>query len=295
MGAMSRIVKNMSSVGWSILLIVVAIFCLCTMDAIVKFLSNDYSVLQLVWVRYFGQTLLVAVLFWRHLNMVTKAKHPVLQTVRSLSLFTGTLFFFLGITNVDLMSATTILQTSPLIIAVLAHFILQERVGWQCMFGIALGLAGTLIIIRPGTSVFSPFSLYAFGGAISYATFAVLTRYLSRDENLWSSFLFTTLAGAVISTMIVPFSWQTPALSDIPWFALIILCAAAGHLLFIKAHFLAEATVLAPFTYVALIFATIYGAIFFTDAPDIWTLCGAAVVVGAGLFVWYRENRLQEN
>lgn len=292
MGAVSRIVKNMSSVGWGILLIVAAVFCLSTMDATVKFLSNDYSVLQLVWVRYFGQTLLVAILFWRYLHMITKSKHPVLQTVRSLSLFAGTLFFFLGITTFDLMSATTIFQTSPLIIAVLAHFILQERVGWQRIFGIVLGLAGTLIIIRPGTSVFSPFSLYAFAGAIFYATFAVLTRYLSRDEDLWSSFLFTTVAGAVISTIVVPFSWQTPTVSDLPWFTLIGLCAAAGHLLFIKAHFLAEATALAPFTYVALIFATIYGAIFFADIPDIWTLCGAAVVVGAGLFVWYRENRL---
>ncbi len=291
MPKLHRMKARIPSAHRGILLIIAAVFCLCGMDATVKFLSNEYSVLQLVWVRYFGQTLLVAVLFWQHLRMITQSKHPILQSLRSLSLFCASLFFFVGITKVDLVSATTILQTSPLIISVLAHFLLKERVGWQRVLGIVLGLTGTLVIIRPGTEVFSPYSLYALGGAIFYSTFAVLTRYLSKDENVWSSFLFTTLAGAVLSTLIVPFSWQTPALNDIPWFLLIAICAASGHWLFIKAHFLAEASALAPFTYVALIFATVNGFVFFADIPDSWTIIGASIVAGAGLFVWYRERR----
>ena len=288
---LSRWAGNLPPVQSGILLIVAAMFFLTSMDATVKFLSDGYSVIQLVWVRYFGQTLLVALLFWHRLALLAATKHPVLQTVRSLCLFGGTFCFFTGFIKVDLVSATTLLQTSPLIIAVLAHFLLGERVGWQRVLGIAIGLAGTLIIIRPGTSVFSPFSLFSVGAAVFYASFAILTRQLSRDENIWSSFLFTTAAGAVISTLIAPLSWQTPAIADIPLFMLAAVCGAAGHYLFIKAHFLAEATALAPFTYASLIFAAVNGALLFGDIPDILTLAGAATVVGSGLFVWYRESR----
>lgn len=274
-----------------IVLVIAPAFFLTAMDAIVKFLSADFSVIQLVWVRYFGQTVLVTVLFWQHLHMLAKTKHPLLQCIRSFCLFGGTMCFFVGIANVDLISATTILQTSPLMIAILAHFMLSERLGLQRVLGISIGLIGTLVIIRPGTAVFSPYSLFSVGGAIFFSMFAILTRYLSRDEDIWSSFLFTTVAGAVISTIIVPFSWQMPTISDLPWFALLACCAAIGHLLFLKAHFLAEATVLAPFTYVALIFAAANGAVFFDNVPDILTIIGASIVVGSGLFVWHRETK----
>ncbi len=273
------------------MLIIAAVFFLTSMDATIKFLSESYSVIQLVWIRYFGQTFLVTVLLFRHVSLLWKTRHPVLQVVRSLCLLGGTFCFFTGFINTDLVSATTILQTSPLVIAVLAHLVLGEKIGWQRILGIAVGLAGALVIIRPGTAVFSPYSLFSAGAAVCYAAFSILTRRLSRDENIWSSFLFTTAAGAVISTLIAPLSWQAPDLLDIPWFALAAVCGAAGHYLFIKAHFLAEASALAPFTYASLIFAAVNGAFLFGDIPDFWTITGVFVVVGSGLFVWYRETR----
>ena len=280
---------GITNVKVGILMIFAAVFCLTSMDAVIKFLSDSYSVMQLVCFRYFGQTILVFIIFWRHLGLLFKSKHPLLQIVRSICLFAGTLCFINGFVNVDLMSATAILQTSPLIIAVMAHFMLKERVGWQRVLGIVIGLIGTLIIIRPGTSVFSTYSFYSVGAAFFYAAFSILTRRLSHDEDIWSSFLFTTTAGSIISLMIVPINWQTPTMIDIPWFTLAAIFGATGHYLFLKAHFLAEATALAPFTYATLIFAAINGALFFGDIPHLITIVGTIIVAGSGLFVWYRE------
>ncbi len=282
---------GMSTVQTGILLTIASMFCLTSMDATVKFLSSDYSVMQLVWVRYVGQTVLVVGLFWRRLPQITSTRHPWLQSLRSLCLFGGTICFFIGFINVDLVSATTILQTSPLFVALLAVFVLSERIGWVRLLGIGFGLVGTLIIIRPGTEVFSPYSIITLGAALCYASYSVLTRLLSRDESVWNSLLFTSLAGAIISTLFAPLFWKTPAVTDIPFFVLASVCGACGHLFLIMAHFRVDATVLAPFTYSSLIFATLYGAIIFGDFPNLMTIMGAMIVVGSGLLVWYRESQ----
>ena len=292
MGSM-RLVAQTSPVTKGILLTVLALFFLCTMDAAVKSLSDTYTVIQMIWIRYVGQTVLAAALIWRHLPRIMRTRHPILHLLRSLFMFGGSFCFIYGYTNIDLASATTILQTSPLFIAIGAHFVLKEKLGLRRVVGIAVGLVGTLVIIRPGTEVFSHYSLFPLCAAVGYSGYAIATRFLSRDEGVWTSFFYTTLLGTLIASFIVPFNWQAPDPSDLPWFLVVIVFGAAGQYFLIRSLFLVEATVVAPFTYSALIFAAIYGAAVFGEFPDMWTWIGAAVISASGLFVWYRENRAQ--
>ena len=288
-----RFVAQTSSVTKGIVLTVLAIFFLSTMDATVKSLTDTDSVMQVVWARYTGQTVLAAALIWRHLPRIMRTRHPILHLLRALFLFGGSFCFVYGYSNIDLASATAILQTSPLFLAIGAHFFLKEKLGLQRITGIIIGLAGTLIIIRPGTEVFSYHSLFPLGAAAGYSGYAVATRFISRDEGIWTSFFYTALLGAVFASCIVPFYWEAPDPSDLPWYLVVIVFGSAGQYFLIRSLFLVEATIVAPFTYVSLVFAGIYGAAVFGEYPDFWAWAGAAIIAASGLFVWYRENRAQ--
>ena len=273
----------------AIVLMILAVFCLSSMDAVAKGLSTRYDIIQLVWVRYIGQTVLATLLVWRTIRIVLRTRHPWMQLLRSALLFAGSLSFFIGFSNIDLAAATTILQINPLIIVLASWFFLGERFGWRRLLGVCIGLAGAVIIIRPGTSVFSPYALFPLFAAMSFSGYAIATRFLARSEDVSSSFFFTTLLGAVFASFMVPFHWSPPALPDIPLMVLVAAFGTAGQYLIIRALFLADASVVSPFGYMALVFSAMYGMIFFDEFPDLLTYVGAFVVAGSGLYIWYRE------
>ena len=267
----------------------VGIFFLCCMDAIVKVLAESYSILQLVWIRYTGQMAVAAALIVPHLRTAIRTCNFTLQVSRSLLSYLGTIAFFLGFTRIDLAAAAAILQVSPLIIAAMAYFLLGERFGWRTFVGICVGLAGALIIIRPGTSAFSVYALFPLLAAVGFSGFAILTRFMSRSESIWTSFFYTTLIAAIMSSAVVPFHW-TPPMIEHAWLLIMVgLFASAGQFFLILALFVTNASTVAPFTYSAVVFAAILGLIVFGEVPDLWTYVGAVVVAGSGIFVWHRE------
>ena len=273
----------------AIAMMILAVLFLSSMDAMAKGLTARYDVMQLVWVRYFGQTLLAGLLIWRTPGVSLRTRNPRLQVFRSAMLYLGSVSFFIGFSNIDLAAATAILQVNPLIIAVAAWFFLGERFGWRRMLGICIGLAGAIVIIRPGTSVFSPYSVFPLIAALSFSGYAIATRFLSRHEDISASFFFTTILGTVLASIVAPFHWTSPAPSDIAPMVLVAVLGSAGQYLIIRALFLAEASVVSPFGYMALVFSAMYGMIFFDEFPDLWTYVGALVVAGSGLYIWHRE------
>ncbi len=138
--------------------------------------------------------------------------------------------------------------------------------------------------------MFSPWSLLPLGAAFCYAGYSLTTRYVGRSEDPWTSLLYAALFGAVILTAIVPFHWVeiTPKVGGL--MLLLAGLGTTGQLLLIRAFTAGEAAMLAPFGYAGLVFATVFGIVFFGDWPDAWTWTGALVIVGAGLYVWHREH-----
>jgi len=274
--------------GAALLVLATALFA--SMDAIGKGLMQRHDPFQVVWARYAAQAVIVAIIVSPRLGRVIRTARPGLQVIRSALLFMATLCGFFAFSVMPLADATAIFQTAPLAITALAALVLREPVGPRRWAGVMVGFLGALIIVRPGADVFQPAALLPMLGALFFAGYSIATRFLGRDESYWTTFLYTAALGALIASAFVPLVWVTPTLGDAALMLAMGAIGSAGQFLLIVAFNTAPASAIAPFTYAGLIFATLWGYLFFGDAPDGWTATGAAVIVGSGVYVWRRER-----
>ncbi|MEP1202002.1 DMT family transporter [Tateyamaria sp.] len=276
----------------AILLAVAAIFCFGIMDVAVKAVSPMTGTLPALWARYAGQMFIVLVLVAPRLRQVAHSAYPKLQITRSLLLMMATFFFFLALGQIGLAEATAVMAMNPLLITLGAALFLGEALGPRRIGAIAVALVGALIVIRPGTDVFQPAGLLPLVAAFCFASYTLITRRLGPDEDVWTSLFYTGLVGAVILTLILPFHMPTFNLTSIALLCLIGAVGTAGQLMLIRALSMAEAGLIAPFNYTGLIFAVIWGLVLFGEVPDAFTMLGALVIAGAGIYVWHRETRV---
>jgi drug/metabolite transporter (DMT)-like permease len=272
------------------LLLVAATLCFATMDAIAKALMDDHPPLQVIWARYAAQTALVLLLVARRLRSVARTRYPGLQAFRSALLFGATLTGFQAFASMPLAEATAVFEIAPLCITALAALLLGEKVGPRRWAGVAVGFLGAMLIVRPGLATFQPAALWAMAGALCFAGYSIATRFLGRDESAWTTFLYTGALGTLAASCVAPFFWVTPTPRDAVLMAAMGVIGGAGQFLVILAFTAAKASAIAPFTYAGLLWATLWGLVVFGDAPDLWTIAGAALIVGSGLYVWRRER-----
>lgn len=268
-----------------------AMFIFTLMDAVAKLLTHEIGVWPTLWVRYFGQAVLVVIIVLPRIKQVVKTSFPVLQLTRSVFLMCATMCFFWGISNIGLAEATAIMDVSPVLITLGAVLFLGERIGIRRVFGIFGALIGALIVIRPGTDVFTIYALFPLGAAICYSGYNLITRFVGAREDPWTSLFYTALFGATVLSAIVPFYWQPLSSFIITLMVVLSVLATLAQWLLIKALSIGEASLLAPIGYIALIFATLWGFLLFGDLPDHWTVAGAGVIVASGFYVWYRERQ----
>lgn len=270
---------------------IAAIFCFSIMDATVKALAPNVGVLPALWARYAGQMLLVFVLVLPRLRTVVRTKYPKLQFFRSLLLMSATACFFTGLSLIPLSDAAALMSTNPMLITLGAALFLGEKLGVRRIAGIVAAMIGALIIIRPGSDVFSAAALFPLGAAVCYSAYALLTRRVGADEDVWTSLFYTGFVGTVLLSILVPFQWQTPSATDVGLMVIVTLAGTTGQLALIQAFTKGEAAMLAPYSYTGLAFAAFWGVIFFSEIPDFWTVVGSLVIAAAGLYVWHRETQ----
>lgn len=274
----------------AVLLMISAILCFTIMDACVKATAPHIGVLPSLWACYAGQMLMVVILVAPRLRSVMRTRYPKMQFLRSVMLMSATAFFFVGISQIALTNAAALMAVNPVLITLGAAIFLGEALGPRRIAGIVVALCGALIVIRPGSYVFTLSAFYPLAAAVCYSAYALLTRRVGSDEDVWTSLFYTGLVGTVILSLAVPFVWVTPDLN----IALLMLALAGtgtlGQLCLIRAFTLGEAAMLAPYSYTGLIFTSIWGALFFAEFPDFWTMIGALVIAGAGIYVWHRET-----
>lgn len=275
----------------AILLMIAAIFCFSIMDATVKALAPNVGVLPALWARYAGQMLLVFVLVLPRLKTVVRTKYPGFQFFRSLLLMSATACFFTGLSLIPLSDAAALMSTNPMLITLGAAMFLGEKLGIRRIAGIVAAMIGALIIIRPGSDVFSAAALFPLGAAVCYSAYALLTRRVGADEDVWTSLFYTGFVGTVLLSILVPFQWQTPSATDAGLMMIVAVAGTTGQLALIQAFTKGEAAMLAPYSYTGLAFAAFWGVIFFSEIPDFWTVVGSLVIAAAGLYVWHREAR----
>ena len=281
----------MTQTKLSVLLMIGSMLMFTLMDAVAKVLTQEIGVWPTLWTRYLGQAVLVFLIVLPRLGKIVKTSFPLLQLARSVFLMCATMCFFWGISNIGLAEATAIMDISPVLITLGAVLFLGERIGIRRVIGIIGALIGAMIVIRPGSDVFSVYALFPLGAAICFSGYNIITRFVGAREDPWTSLFYTALFGAIVFSTIVPFHWQPLSTFTITLMATLSVMATLAQWLLIKALSLGEASLLAPIGYIALIFATLWGFLLFGDLPDQWTVIGALVIVASGVYVWSRERK----
>lgn len=287
MSAYSRLTPT----AQGILLMIAAIFLFSTMDATAKMLMSRYAPMQVVWARYAGMMLVVGLVLAPRLGPILRTRRLGLQLLRSAFLFAATLSFFTAISRMDIAAATAVMQVHPVLLTLGAALLLREPLGPRRIFGIGAALAGALIVIRPGTEIFTLTALLPLLGGVFYASYALTTRFLGRDEPILTSFVYTAIIGTLVASVLTLPVWQWPTPMDGAIFLALGATGALGQFLLIRSLTIAEAGAVAPFGYAGVVFATGWGLLAFGEVPDPWTLVGALVIIGAGVYVWHRETR----
>lgn len=274
-----------------IFLMIGAVLFFSITDVLAKEMGSRVGVATTLWARYAGQTIVVLILVLPRLRSTLQTRYPKLQLMRSISLFAATFCFFTGLTKIGLAENTAIMDVNPVLITLGGALFLGEAIGLRRALGIAAALCGALIIIRPGTDVFSPDAIYPLGAAVCFSTYTLITRFVGRDEDAWTSLFYTAAFGAIVMTALMPFVGQIPRdIGSISIMAAMGGVSAMGQLMLIRALQNSPAGVLAPFTYCGLLFAVIWGALIFGEIPDLATIIGGAIIVLSGIYVWYRET-----
>ena len=273
-----------------ILLMIGAIFCFASMDATAKYLMREIGPAQTIWARYTVQAILVTVLILPKINIYGKTKYPKLQFLRSVALMMATTLFFFAFSRLGLAEASAIFNISPVLITLGAFLFLREQIGPRRVIGIVVSLLGALIIIRPGSGVFTVYALLPLGAAIFYSTYSLATRFVGTDESPWTSLFYSAIFGAICYSIYIVFHWNPMSSNALLLTIIIGLFGTAGHMCLIRALTLGEASLVAPFIYTNLLFTTIWGLVLFGNFPDFWTIAGAFIIVAAGVYVWARDR-----
>ena len=269
-----------------------AVIAFACLDAIAKYLNGYMDTLQVVWARYTGGFFL-ALLISNPLSRpgLMRTGRPGLQILRAAMMLGSTVMNFMAFRYLQLDQALSILFSTPFLVAILAGPMLGEWIGWRRWVAILVGFAGVLLVTRPGAGGMHWAAIYSVGSALFYSLYIVLTRVLSRTDESDTTLFYANILGAAAMLPVLPFVWSTP---NDPWVIFLMVTFGAfgslGHYLLIVAHRLAPASVLAPFMYTQLVWATAFGFFVFSDVPNSWTLAGACVVIASGLYLLHRER-----
>jgi len=278
----------------AIALLILAVSLFSGLDTVAKVLVTRIHIplVQVVWLRFLGQTLYMAAIFGlMGLPRLLTTRKLSLQLVRSLLLVSTTACNFYALQTLRLDQTVTITFLAPLVVAALAGPLLGEWIGWRRGVAIAVGFLGVVVALHPGHTPLSLAVVASLGGMLAYALFMLLTRYLSAfdrpEVTLFYSLLLGTIAGAPMALS----AWVPPP-DAATWWMLAALGALGGmgHWLFILAYRLAPASTVSPFLYLQLITMTLAGYLVFGDSPDAYTLAGAAIIIASGVYLVHRER-----
>jgi len=274
-----------------ILYIMIAVSFFALLDAVAKYLSKFYPVPGIVWARYFFQALLMLLVLGPRLGMgLWRTNRPGLQLARGTVLVCASLTFFTALSLMPLAETSAISFTAPLILMALSVPLLRERVDGPAWIAVWLGFFGVVLIIRPGTGVFTWVALLPLCTAFFNASYQLLTRKLSGIDSTLPTLFYGGLIGAVIMSCILPFYWVTPqSVFHAFLYVMLGVLAGIGHFVLIKAFDHAPASLLAPFIYVQVVAVLLLGYLVFDSFPDAWSLTGMAIIVASGIFMATRQ------
>ncbi|WP_375157935.1 DMT family transporter [Bradyrhizobium sp. RDT46] len=274
-----------------IALMVLSIFMFSFGDAMGKFLVGTYSVGQLLFLRACAALLLLSPLIWKQRDLFLHLERPGLQLFRVVLSTLEVAAFFLATVYLPLADVITYYLAGPIFVTAMSAIFLGEKVGWRRWTAILIGFCGVLIALRPSAQTVSLPALIALGGSLSFATLMLITRSLRKTPDIVmasTQFVGTFSLGAVLSA----FNWVPPTPGSLVIFAAAGLVSVTALFCVNRSLKLAPASVVVPYQYSMIVWAVIFGFVVFGDVPSVATLVGAAIIIGAGFYIYLRERDL---
>jgi drug/metabolite transporter (DMT)-like permease len=276
----------------AVLFMLLAALFLPLLNAAVKTMSARYPVLELLWARYAGHLVFMLVVFAPRRGLaLLRSTRPVLQVSRSTLFCISSFVMFYALGFVPLATAVAINFTSPLIVTALAPIMLAERVGTARAIAVGVGFLGAMIVVRPGSGAYHWAAFLIFVSAATSAMTQVLSRKVAGHDAPETSNTYMVVAGFVLTSLPLPFVWQTPANTwDSLLFVSLGVLGGLGHYCLVRAFELAPAPFISPFNYAQILGAAVLSAVVFGQVPDLWTWVGAAVITLSGIFILLYER-----
>ena len=272
------------------LVLLSTVFLSCS-DVTAKYLSSSLPSIEITWIRFLIFALImVPAMLPRSPLYAMRTERLGFQLMRGAALLGSSLFFITGLRFLPIAEASATGFVSPLFVTALSIIFLSEKVGLRRWIATALGLVGVAIILRPGSSAFHVAAFFPLVSALCWAGTLILTRMMSGREAVITTMTYSALTGLAILTAMVPFVWVTPSWHDILFGLVIGVASTAGQWIVVMAYRYGDASVLAPFSYKQLLWASIAGFLIFGEVPDVWTITGAAFIVTSGLYIAHRER-----
>ncbi len=305
-----KLSANVKGIGF----LVTAVFVISIQNIVIKWIGGDYSVLQIVALRSlvaFPFTLV----FYRYEGRrgLPTTKMPRLEYVRGIFLFLSYTTFMMGLAALPLAQIEAIRFSGPLMITFLSVVMLGEKVGPRRWVALVIGFMGVLLIVQPGSASFNLGSVFVLVSVLFYALVVILTRKLQAEDSSATMAYYSSLVYLAAALILAPLPalvgqtpdvhpsiaflirpWSMPTLLDGLIMAGLGLIWAGWMYLLSRAYSLAQASVAAPFEYVSLPINILWGLLIWREVPTGLTLAGAALALGSGLYVLYRERAERE-
>jgi drug/metabolite transporter (DMT)-like permease len=261
-------------------------------DVLGKWLVATYTVGQVLLIRSLAALVVLAPAVARAgADTILSPPRPWLQALRVVLSTVEVALFYWAVTYLPLAETVTFYLAGPIYVALLAGPFLGERIGLRRYLAIGVGFVGVLIALNPGGAAFGWPALIAIAGSLAFAGMMITTRQLKGTPDTTLVF-WQTAAALIMGAVLAPFGWVEPSARDYALLALLGVVALFAHMATNRALKLAPASTVVPYQYTLIVWAVILGYLVFGDVPPLSTVLGAAIIVGAGVWIFWDEQRV---
>ena len=267
-----------------------ATFLFTCQDSTARILLVSYPATEIGFARYFVHLVLVAgFLAWREPSSLA-SRRPGLQMLRSSFLLANTLFGFMALKIMPFLDFSAVAWVAPVLVTALSIVLLGEKVGLRGWLSVLIGFAGVWIIVAKGSLQVSPVTLFPLLAAFAGALYQIATRKLHAADSPLTTLLYTAIAGSFFCALFLRVEGVAPKPADLALMTLLGGLGVASHFCMIRAFSTAPANVIAPFGYTALIWASLFSLVVFSEIPSLRTMIGAALIAAAGLSIFFGQQ-----
>ncbi|BBK38586.1 hypothetical protein STAQ_36640 [Allostella sp. ATCC 35155] len=281
--------------GRGILLMLAAVACFVVMDALIKWLSQTFPTMQVVFFRsLFALVPIVIMVVHQGGIQRLKTKRPGMHALRCIVGLGSMICFFHAFRVMPLADVIAIGFAAPLFVTALSVPLLREKVGIRRWTAVVVGFVGVLVMVRPGLDLFEVGAGIALLGTVGYSLAMILMRNLGKTDTTTAITFYFTMCSTIVAGLAMPFVWiEPPGMTEWLLLALVGLIGGVAQLLMTQAFRITPVAVIAPFDYTAMLWGTAIGYAVWGEIPDTLLWVGAAIVAGSGLYIVHRETRLR--